>query len=284
MIMERVSKILRHLSVRHLNAMNQAQRKYAVFVCGPYLDNPIGDYGDMIIQLLQTENDGIKFTKFNVYSDTNNELPSFDDIVNNNYNGIIFSGSRYDAHSNDEWTVNLRKFIRTIYDYNINLSNDEQEKLIKMVGICFGHQAIAHALNNGKSDRNDKKIWELGIKKLKLTNSFYQLFDNQKDIKSINILQTHRDAVLSLPDNAQLLAYSDGTDIEMFHIGKQIFCMQGHPEFDKYYQNAILVYKREHDDNIEPYKDEFEAAAKSLIDSDPNNDLLKRLILDFLNM
>ena len=86
--MERVSKILRHLSVRHLNAMNQAQRKYAVFVCGPYLDNPIGDYGDMIIQLLQTKNDGIKFTKFNVYSDTNNELPSFDDIVNNNYNGI----------------------------------------------------------------------------------------------------------------------------------------------------------------------------------------------------
>ena len=265
--------------MKHVKISNNSKqpRKYAIFVCGPHLDNPIGDYGDMIIDLLKTENDGIQFVKFDVYSTEKNELPSFNDIINNNFDGIIVSGSRYDAHCNDKWVVNLRKLIRLIYDYKL--------QKIKIVGICFGHQVIAHALNGGLAGRNNKTIWEIGVKNMKLTNSFYQLFgsDNPKikNLKSINILETHRDAVLSLPNNAKLLAYSEFTDIEMYCVDNQIFSMQGHPEFNKDYVKSIISVKK--DDKSVP-KTEIKYALQSLKDTNPDNDLLKLLILEFLKL
>merc|ERR1712173_210119 len=108
------------------------------------------------------------------------------------------------------------------------------KKIIKMIGICFGHQIIAHALD-GKSGKNDKTIWEMGIKKVSITPEFHRKFKGYADMKSLNILEVHRDAVLRLPSDAQLLAYSDKTGVEMYCVGDMILCMQGHPEFDKEY-------------------------------------------------
>ncbi len=44
--MQRLNKILRHLNACNNSA---ARRMYAVFICGPHMDNPIGDYGERFV-------------------------------------------------------------------------------------------------------------------------------------------------------------------------------------------------------------------------------------------
>eukprot|EP01083_Nonionella_stella_P041796 113159_1 len=263
--MERLNRI-----ITQVNESNPKIRKYVVLVCGPHLPNDIGDYGDMIIQLLSTDNNHMQFTKIN--TDLNG-VPSLDTLINV-YDGIIISGSKYDAHSNDKWIPHLRTLIREIYNHN----NTKSTHIIKMVGICFGHQIIAHALDGGSSGPNTKTIWELGIKKLHLTNAFYKVFGDI-DRQSLNINQCHRDAVSSLPNNAMLLAHSEYTDVEMYCIDQQILGIQGHPEFYKSYMKTLIEHKHK---NKSAPKSELDYASQSLVDWSPDNDIFKQLILHFL--
>jgi len=261
--------------LKHMDTSNQPSlKRYAIFICGPDLPNPIGDYGDMIIRLLSTKDASIRFDKFVVYK--SDPMPSFAHLVTY-YNGIIFSGSRFDAHSMDKWCVDLRSLIRSIYDYNLQ-QVDNKANIVKMIGICFGHQVIAHSLD-GKSGRNDKTIWEMGIKKLSLTKAFHQKFKCYDDLKSLNILQMHRDAVLTLPSNAQLLAYSDKTGVEMYCVDDMIFCMQGHPEFNKQYVRTIVAVKAK--DKSSP-DEEMKYALESMEKYETSNDIFRRLLLDFI--
>lgn len=50
---------------------------------------------------------------------------------------------------------------------------------------------------------------------------------------SIDIIKLHQDEVLVLPEGAKVLAYSDKYEVEMFSIEDHLFCIQGHPEYNK---------------------------------------------------
>ncbi|KAJ4867850.1 Class I glutamine amidotransferase-like superfamily protein [Raphanus sativus] len=50
---------------------------------------------------------------------------------------------------------------------------------------------------------------------------------------SISIIKLHQDEVLVLPEGAKVLAYSDKYEVEMFSIEDHLFCIQGHPEYNK---------------------------------------------------
>jgi len=62
-------------------------------------------------------------------------------------------------------------------------------------------------------------------------------------------MESHRDQVLELPPTAQLLASSAHTPIEMYRIGSNILCLQGHPEFYESYL-LELINNRTKDGNI----------------------------------
>jgi GMP synthase-like glutamine amidotransferase len=47
----------------------------------------------------------------------------------------------------------------------------------------------------------------------------------------VHVLQSHGDAVHTLPPGAELLASSPDTEVEMFTIEDRIMGIQGHPEF-----------------------------------------------------
>lgn len=67
------------------------------------------------------------------------------------YDAIILTGSKHNAHDNDEWILKLVGFLQTVL-------HDYKDK-VKLIGICFGHQIILRAAG-GKTGRNSAG-WEV---------------------------------------------------------------------------------------------------------------------------
>lgn len=152
----------------------------------------------------------------------------------------VISGSPKSAYENDEWIIQLGKFIQSCH------SNQK-----KLIGICFGHQMIAHFLG-GRVEKSSEG-WGVGVLS-------YQILSNEPWmsplLKECSLLFSHQDQVLRLPKEAKLIAGSSFCPHQMFTIGTHILTFQGHPEFsrklalskynqrqkiigEKTYQNAI---------------------------------------------
>lgn len=101
---------------------------------------------------------------------------------------------------------------------------------IKMLGFCFGHQLIADAL--GAKVGQSEEQTEVGLGRILLNE------EGQKDPlfagfeKEFPAILGHRDAVLTLPEKATLLASSTKCPIQAFRYGKHIYGVQFHPELE----------------------------------------------------
>ena len=56
----------------------------------------------------------------------------------------------------------------------------------------------------------------------------------------INLIHVHQDQVIKLPRGAKLIATSNRCKNAAFTIGDTVFAVQGHPEFDTPYTDALL--------------------------------------------
>ena len=75
-----------------------------------------------------------------------------DDLAFNidKYDAYLITGGKYSVFENLDWQHKLFDLIRAIYDKNI-----------PVIGVCYGHQAIAHALG-GRVERF-KNGWGAGV-------------------------------------------------------------------------------------------------------------------------
>lgn len=98
------------------------------------------------------------------------------------------------------------------------------------LGICFGHQLIAH-LNGGEVVRDEKQA-ESGSVEVNLNHKGQaaKIFKNIS--KSFYAIEGHKESVGKLPRNAIQLASSKKCNNQSYKIGKNIFCVQFHPEFE----------------------------------------------------
>ena len=127
----------------------------------------------------------------------------------------LITGSPKGAYDSDPWIAKLQAFIREVYSAKV-----------KMVGICFGHQVLAHALG-GKAEKSPKG-WGLGMNTFDLVEK--RPFMTPM-INSGNFYFCHQDQVTQLPPDAQLLAGNEFCPNGMFVIDDQILGLQAHPEF-----------------------------------------------------
>ncbi|KAH9173859.1 class I glutamine amidotransferase-like protein [Lactarius sanguifluus] len=171
------------------------------------------------------------------------EYPKED--VLDTYDGIIISGSAASAYEDFEWIKRLVSWVATLAT---------QRPLVKIIGICFGHQIVARALG-GKCVSNSGK-WEVAITEVALTDLGQRIFGAQSLARSAfpricilddNIQQMHRDHVPVTPPSFHLLGsttitknqgmvlFSDpgaplptlDAPIPQIHV----LTLQGHPEF-----------------------------------------------------
>jgi len=135
----------------------------------------------------------------------------------NNLAGIIMSGSPRDAHAQDQFTERAVVLVQEI-----------QKSGIPFFGVCYGHQLLARALG-GEVAREPNGL-ELGNAEVELTDAGMKsfLFEGCAG-PQLNVLQSHRDAVLKLPPDAELLAGNKHSAHQSFRVGK-MHGVQFHPE------------------------------------------------------
>ncbi len=140
------------------------------------------------------------------------------------YDQFIYTGSKHSVYEDIQWIRDLTSFTQKVCDQNK-----------KLVGICFGHQMIAHALG-GKVKKSDQG-YLIGVHQFKVKQQM--AFNNQK-LTSFNALMLCQDQVVELPPGSKVLANSPQCPIGMFTVGSRILGIQGHPEFTKAYNQAVF--------------------------------------------
>lgn len=120
----------------------------------------------------------------------------------------LLSGSPCGAYEKREWIIRLIAFIQEAYEAGV-----------PMVGVCFGHQVIAHAL--GGSVVKFPGGWNLGID----TYVFY-------DGSPIHMFAYHQDQVVQKPPgaNVQVVAHSPFTKYAGLKYGDIALTFQFHPD------------------------------------------------------
>lgn len=195
-------------------------KRFGVLLTAPYneyVEKKHGGYFDLFQKLLREEGE-----TWEVFRVVDGEFPAVEEL--HNFAGFVVTGSRFDAHGNDLWILKLCRLLKTLHAMRI-----------KVLGICFGHQILCRALG-GKTGRAFHG-WDLGMRKLKISQKLSARYSTLKIPSAINVLECHRDQVYKAPVGAQVLASSNKTRIEVFGLGDHILGIQGHPE----YTNDILL-------------------------------------------
>lgn len=176
------------------------------------------EYSELFEKLLSPENTGypLSFTAVPVLDGIFPEtIDSFD--------GYIITGSSAGVYEDHDWLPPLMQFITEC---------DAAQK--KMVGICFGHQAIAKAL--GAEVTKSEKGWGVGVKAMDVTAKA-TFMDPAPD--ALNLIYMHQDQVQSLPDGAVPFTGDGFCPLAGFMKGDHIFTLQGHPEFTPEYSSLL---------------------------------------------
>ena len=174
----------------------------------------------------------------------------------------IITGSPDAAYKQLTWINTLSQFIRDCYTANI-----------KLIGICFGHQILAHALG-GQVEKSEKG-WGFGEKRFSINARKAWMGDSTP--AECNLYFAHEDQVTALPPDAELLGGSDFCPIALYTVENKVLAMQGHPEFTPSIMGDIQVM-------LEGNMDEamYETAVSSLQNANPDRAIAGRWIHNFL--
>lgn len=132
------------------------------------------------------------------------------------FDRIIISGSKTRAFDDAPWIDHLLEFIRKAVEWRRPL-----------LGVCYGHQALARALG-GKEYVRQAEQSEFGWTQIEICDSS-PLFQGLP--KSFYSFSAHFDEVSQLPKGLKRLAFSKDCQIQAFQLENQpIFGIQFHPE------------------------------------------------------
>jgi GMP synthase-like glutamine amidotransferase len=182
----------------------------------PALAEAHGDYPAMFGALL---GDAFAATTFDVQQ---GEWP---DPVG--FEGAIITGSAAGVYEDDVWIATLLNWIRAARGQT------------KLVGVCFGHQAMAQALG-GRVEKSERG-WGVGLHRYDVALEAPWMAPRAA---TVAIPVSHQDQVVAVPDQARVTLRSAFTPFAGLAWGDDAISFQGHPEFTPAYASDLTAGRR----------------------------------------
>ncbi|KAL4860747.1 hypothetical protein BDV12DRAFT_181159 [Aspergillus spectabilis] len=175
---------------------------------------------------------GVETDQVFVVSEQGGRIPTVQDF--DGFDGLLITGSVYDAHADNEWILQLLDLLKTLWIHRPDF---------RFLGVCFGHQLLARLLG-GSVGPAPSQDWELGHCRITLMPVGKRLFRTRADY--VHLHQMHQDQVLSPPTAAsagpELLSpdteiatwgRSEHTPVQGLYIANRLFTTQAHLAFDE---------------------------------------------------
>jgi GMP synthase-like glutamine amidotransferase len=213
-----------------------------------------GDYLDMFRRLLEPAAPGAELVGYDV---VDGKLPASPLECD----AWLITGSRYSVYDGHAWIAALSAFVREVHDAGTPL-----------VGVCFGHQLLAHALG-GRTERASSG-WGVGAHRIEVPDAEEWM---EPAAPTASLLFMHQDQVIEPPPGATVLARTEHCPVAMLQLGSSMLGMQAHPEFSAAYVDALLVARRE---RIGPERTD---AARRSLDGTTDTELFAGWIARFLS-
>lgn len=151
---------------------------------------------------------------------TENEFPA----ALEGFDGLLIGGSPASVNDENHWIERLSTLIRQAHAAGV-----------PMVGVCFGHQAIAQALGGEVGPNPGPFV--LGTTKTTFSTRAPWM---PADARQITLASAHGEQVTRLPEGAEALGESPGCPIAAYRIGTGVFATQHHPEMTPGFLAALV--------------------------------------------
>lgn len=183
----------------------------------PELRDSFDDYPARFRALL---GEGVATVRYDVQSGRLPEDPTA-------YQGAIVTGSAAGVYDDLPWIPQLLDWLRAARGRT------------RLVGICFGHQAMAQAF--GGRVVKSPKGWGVGAHDYSVVSREPWMDDSL----SVRLPASHQDQVVEKPPGAEVWAASDFTPFAALAYRDQpAISMQPHPEFRPDYAKALIEARR----------------------------------------
>jgi len=212
----------------------------------PWIIEKHGDFEDWIIASMDCCDDEIAIADVTKGS----ALPRYSDLA-----GVIIPGSHCNVTEQLDWSQTIAAWIPGVL-----------ARHIPILGICYGHQLLAHALGGRVAD-NPNGL-EIGTVNMQLTKEATRdrLLSGLTD--PMKIIASHRQTVMELPDNAKVLATSEMDSHMVLVMADNAWGVQFHPEFNaaivieyiEFFRDKLIAEGKDPDKLIETSQDAPEAA------------------------
>lgn len=182
------------------------------------LEARFGPYEAMFARLLGP---GFAIRAYDVQA---GELPSSPSA----HPAFLITGSAAGVYEPLPWIAPLLAFLR------------RAKGRAKLVGICFGHQAMAEALG-GRVEKSERG-WAVGLQDYEIVARPAWMGSNPPERIAVPV--SHQDRVTIAPPGAEVLAHSAFSPFGMLAWGGDALSMQFHPEFEPAYAKALIERRR----------------------------------------
>lgn len=182
-----------------------------------------GDFERWIIESMQAKAD--EFSVVSVYKDE--KLPQHDAVA-----GAVITGSPAMVTDRLPWS-----------EYAADWLRHAVVTRMPILGICYGHQLLAHALG-GQVDYHPKGR-EIGTTQVKLLEEARQdaLFADSELEFAAHV--SHMQSVVRLPAGAKVLGKNDFEDFHAVQFAELVWGLQFHPEFNEIIMRAYVEERQQ---------------------------------------